>query len=83
MAAQRRYVARERNEMGLTTFVDSLRSLFINVQHVNAAEIDFEYLETTRSHLERAINPVQLLLVTIGETQDPTLQHFRVILEEV
>ena len=83
MAAQRRYVARERNEIGLTNFVDSLRSLFIQVQQINTAEIDSEYLETTRSHLESAINSVQLLLVTIGETQDSTLQDFRVILEVV
>ena len=54
MAAQRRYIARERNEIGLTNFVDSLRSLFLQIQHLNAREIESEYLETTRSHLESA-----------------------------
>ena len=52
MAAQRRYIARERNEIGLTNFVDSLRSLFLQIQHLNAREIESEYLETTRSHLQ-------------------------------
>ena len=83
MAAQRRYIARERNEIGLTNFVDSLRSLFLQIQHLNAREIESEYLETTRSHLESAIASLQLLLVNIGQTQDRVLVDFKVILETV
>ena len=83
MAEQRRYLARERNEIGLTNFVDSLRSLFRQIRDLHAREIESEYLETTRSHLESAIASIQLLLINIGQTEDRVLEDFKVILETV
>ena len=83
MAAQRRYIAREHSEIGLTNFVDSLRSLFRKIRDLNAREIQSEYLETMQSHLESAIASIQLLLINIGQTQDRVLEDFKVILETV
>ena len=83
MAEQRRYVARERNEIGLTNFVDSLRSLFRQIRDLHAREIESEYLETMRYHLESAIASIQLLLINIGPTEDRVLEDFKVILETV
>ena len=83
MSAQRRHVARERNERDLTNFIDSLRSLFIQIQQINTRDVESEYLERTRSHLEDAIGSLQLLLANIGQTQDPILQDFKVIIETV
>ena len=83
MAAQQRYIAREHNEIGPTNFVDSLRSIFHQIEQLNVTEIEPEYLETRRSHLEGVIASLQLLLVNIGQTQDCVLEDFKVILETV
>ena len=82
-AAQRRYVARERNEIGLNNFVDPLRSLFVQIQHLNAQEVESEYIEKTRFDLESTIGSLQLLIINIGQTQDRILQDFKIILETV
>lgn len=74
MAARRRHIARERNKMGLTNFIDSLRSLFVQIQQINTQYIDSDYLEMTQSHLEDTIVLLKLLLANIEQTQD---HHFR------
>ena len=82
-AAQRRHVARDRNEIGLNNFVDTLRSLFLQIQNLNREAVESGYIERTLYHLESAIGSLQLLIVNIGQTQDRVLQDFKVILESV
>ncbi|XP_028413842.1 uncharacterized protein LOC114536687 isoform X2 [Dendronephthya gigantea] len=83
MSTRRINVARERNEIGLTNFTHSLRSLFIQIQQINTREIESEYLETLRSHLEDAIGSLQLLVASIGQSQDQILDDFKIIITTV
>ena len=84
MSARIGPIARERNEIGLSNFIESLRSLFIQIQNINVQELDSEYVETTSSHLEDAVGTLQLLIDNIRETtDDPVLNDFKVILETV
>ena len=83
MSAVRRNVARERNEIGLSNFIQSLRSIFIWIQHINVWDVDSKFVETTCSHLENASGSLQLLITNIVRTDDPELNDFGAILKMI
>ena len=63
--------------------MDTLRSLFLQIQNLNTEAVESGYIERTLYHLESTFGLLQLLIVNIGQTQDRVLQHFKVILESV
>lgn len=55
MSSARRRVLRERNEISLTNFDQSLRTLFLQIQQLNSRKIEPDQLEITRLHLDDAM----------------------------
>ena len=82
-----RPIAREPNEIGLQNFIEALRSLLVEVQHLHAHELDAYYLEESIEHMEDAIGTLQLLanndVLRYDETDDRVLQDFRTITQTV
>ena len=76
-------MARERNEIGLCNFIQSLRLIFIRIQHINVWDVDSKFVETTCSHMKDASGSLQLLITNIGRTDDPVLNDFGAILKMV
>ena len=67
---------RDANERGLYNFVESLRSLLIGIQNMNAQDLSVEYFEEANLRLEDAISTLQLLLQSVWQSDDPVLRDF-------
>ena len=52
MSAGRRNVAWEWNEIGLSNFIQSLRSIFIRIQHINVWDVDSKWRFSTPRRYE-------------------------------
>ena len=74
---------RDANERGLYNFVESLRTLLIGIQNMNAQEVSIDYLEEANLRLEEAILTLQLLLQSVLHSDDSVLQDFKIIMETV
>ena len=74
---------RDANERGLYNFVESLRSLLIGIQNMNAQDLSVEYFEEANLRLEDAISTLQLLLQSVWQSDDPVLRDFKTIIEAV
>ena len=53
---------RDGSKRGLYNFVESLRTLLIGIQNLNAQDVSVEYFEQANSRLENATLTLQLLL---------------------
>ena len=74
---------RDGAERGLYNFVESLRTLLIGIQNLNAQDVFVEYFELANLSLEDAILTFQLLLHSVWQSEDSVLQDFEAIIEVV
>ena len=63
--------------------MESLRTLLIGIQNLNAQDASVDYFEQANLHLEDAILTLQLLLHSVWQSEDSVLQDFKTIIEAV
>ena len=76
-------ILRDSNEIGLYNFVESLRTLLIGIQNMNAQDASADYYEETNLRLEDIILALHLPLHSLWQSDDSTLQDFKTIIEAV
>ena len=74
---------RDSNERGLYNFIESLRTLLIGIQNMNAQDVSIDYFEEANLRLEDTILTLQLLLHSVWQSDDSVLQDFKTIIEAV
>ncbi|XP_028393179.1 uncharacterized protein LOC114517591 [Dendronephthya gigantea] len=73
-----RTITRERNERGLSTFLDSIRSLLISVQNLEDTYCSTEVIENLLLHLEESASTLVLISTHAGlNAHDAVLNSFK------